>query len=256
MPKIWWSHREPPTNNAESETQVDEQSGLPVELYFRTDDTQEADRVTPQNPFPVRPYGPSDAFFNNKVPFSLDYTWRLAMEGRIFYGSDAAAGDLVLGQTSFAATTPTFLLRNPTSSGVVCIPLGFWLNQTGSVAGAAIDVIAFLDKVDRYSSGGTNEGSISSRPLSRNTAVCSIFSNPTATAAATGAGKRIDGVTTGPDVSPAEGALQQYLWTPTSGIDLMDPGSALLVYTYAGSTGPSWFWTFKWAEVPVSWLAV
>lgn len=174
---------------------------------------------------------------------------RLAAEGRVFYASDADQNDLVTGQTSFANTTPTFLLRNHTTNTVICLPLFISLCQTGSVAGGAIDVIVEIDNTIRWSSGGTVETVLSSRPSLGKTSQCIAYSNPTA---ASGYGVRVDGVTLGQDVSPAEGAIQQYIWTPTSTMDILDPGMTFLVYTYAASTGPTWFWTIKWAEIPVS----
>jgi hypothetical protein len=173
---------------------------------------------------------------------------RLAAEGRVFYGSDADQNDTVTGQTSFANTTPTFMIRHDSTNTVVLVPLYISLNQTGTVAGDAVQIIVEIDNAARWSSGGTVETVLSSRPLKGKTNQCILYSNPTA---GSGYGVRVDGITTGQDVSPAEGALQQYLWTPTSTMDILDPGSNLLVYTYAGTTGPTWFWTFKWAEIPV-----
>ena len=179
-----------------------------------------------------------------------DLAFRIAVEGRKFYAADADQNDLVTGQTSFVNTTPTFLLQNPARSPVVCLPLFFTLNQTGTVAAGAIDIITELDS-DRYASGGTSETVLNARPLAVTPHYCKLWSSPTASA---GYGVRIDGITTGQDVSPAEGALQQYLWTPTSVMDVLDPGTCLKVFTYAATTGPTWFWTFAWAEVPSDWM--
>lgn len=178
-----------------------------------------------------------------------DLATRLAVEGRVFYASDADQNDKVTGQTSFATTTPTFLLRNPSTSGVICIPLYITLNQSGSVAGGDIDIIVEIDDADRFASGGTTETVLSSRPKKGRTNACTLLTGATASDAY---GVRIDGITIAPDVSPAEGALQQYLWTPTSTMDILDPASSLLVYTYAASTGPTWWWTVKWGEVPTN----
>ena len=183
-----------------------------------------------------------------------DLAFRIAVGGHKFYASDADANDLVTGQTGFDATTPTFLLRNPATSSVICLPLFFTLNQTGTVAGGAVDTIGVLDRQDRYSTGGTSEGIISSRPkLVRNPA-CLLYSGATATAAVAGEHRRLSGITAGQDVSPAEGALQEFLWTPTSVMEILDPGTSMLIYTYAATTGPTWFWTFAWAEIPPEWL--
>lgn len=179
-----------------------------------------------------------------------------ATEGRVFYASDADDNDLVTGQTSFAATTPSFLLVNPVGSGRVVVPLQFILSQTGSVAGGAVDVIMAIDDANRFSSGGTQELVFCSRtdsPLGVTAAAGTgsnkaiLYTGATATSAY---GIRIDGMTVGQDVSTAEGAINQYNWTPLAGMDFLAPGSSWLIYTYAGTTGPTWFWTVKWMELP------
>lgn len=192
---------------------------------------------------------------SNRFGIGQDFAWNMAKEGRIFIASDADQNDLVTGQTSFANTTPTFLLQNPAASERILIPLMFTLNQAGGVAGGDVNVVAEIDNADRYSSGGIEETVLSSRPLNPVSGgnKCKLWSNPTASA---GYGVREFGITTGPDVSPAEGALQEILWTPTSGLDILDPGTSMLVYTWAGSTGPSWYWSFKWLEITAEILAL
>lgn len=191
----------------------------------------------------------------NNYGLGKDFAWNMAKEGRIFYASDADQNDLVLGQTSFVNTTPTFLLQNPSNSERIVVPLMFTLNQAGSVAGGDVNVVAEIDNADRYSSGGTEETVLSSRPLNPVSGgnKAKLWSNPTALS---GYGVRTFGITTGPDVSPAEGALQEILWTPTSGLDILDPGSSMQIYTWAGATGPSWYWTFKWLEITAEILAL
>jgi len=183
---------------------------------------------------------------------STDLIWRLAAEGRIFVASDADENDLVTGQTSFAATTPTFLLQVP--AGTICVPLGLTLAQTGSVAGGAIVVIVYVDNTDRYSSGGTSELVFNPNGLSAGSAaspsartnLCTFYSNPTAIA---GVGARLWAATIGQDVSPAEGGAPGPSWAPPAPLFLTGPAS-LLVFTYAGTTGPTWFWSATWAEFP------
>lgn len=179
-----------------------------------------------------------------------DFLTYLAADGRIFYASDADQNDLVTGQTSFANTTPTFVLEVPT--GTTAIPLMVRLSQTGTVAGGAIDVIMELDNAARYSSGGTTETVLAAKTggntQSNN---CTLYSGATAAA---GYGVRIFGATIGQDVSPAEGAPNEILWTPVAGLDFLVGPAAFLVYTYAGTTGPTWFWTVKWAEIPSGWV--
>ena len=175
-------------------------------------------------------------------------TW-LAAEGRIFYASDADQNDLVTGQTSFANTTPTFLLSVP--SGTTAVPLGVRLFQTGTVAGGAVDVIMEIDDAARYSSGGTSETVLCARTTGGQTNLSTLYSGATASS---GYGVRIFGATLGQDVSPAEGAVNEILWTPSAGLDFLVGPASFLVYTYAGTTGPTWWWSIKFAEFPTTWL--
>jgi hypothetical protein len=179
---------------------------------------------------------------------SGDFPTYFASQGRVYYASDADQNDVVTGQTSFADTTPTFLLNNPTTSGKAVIPLQVSLTQTGVVAGGAIDVIIEIDNAARYASAGTSETVLASRTSGAQSNGATLYSGATASA---GYGIRVFGVTLGQDVSPAEGAVQEVIWTPNGGLDFLMPGSSFLIYTYAAVTGPTWFWTVKWAEVPV-----
>lgn len=210
--------------------------------FWRPRNSPRAVPIDEDNPYPVQILSPLPPAYLN-TPYSADLLWRVAMEGRLFTACDADQNDLVTGQTSFANTTPTFLLRVP--AGVICVPLFLNLGQTGDVAGGPIDVIIEIDDVDRYASAGTKETTFSSRRRSLRTPQCSLYSGATASA---GFGARIVGVTIGQDVSPAEGAVPGPFWKPEMPLLLEGPAS-LLVYTYAASTGPTWFWSAGWAEL-------
>lgn len=175
-------------------------------------------------------------------PFVADFIWRLALEGRIFISSDGDADDLVLGQTSFASTTPTFLLDIP--GDAVALPLALNLSQSGTVAGGAVNVIMALYRGPSiYASGGVTEKVFN--PQSGNDPnKCTLYTNPTVTDAY---GIRIWGATVGQDVSPAEGAVPGPYWKPEVPIPFRGPAS-LLIYTYAATTAPSWLWSLYWAE--------
>ena len=176
------------------------------------------------------------------VEFTADYLWRLAQEGRLYVASDADQDDRVTGQTSFANTTPTFMLQVP--AGITALPLFLNLSQTGTVAGGAIDAIIEIDSIERYASSGTSEKVFNTRK-SRNMANKSLlYSGATAVA---GYGLRLFAATMGQDVSPAEGAVPGPFWKPEIPYFLEGP-AAWLVYTYAATTGPTWYWTAGWAE--------
>lgn len=174
-------------------------------------------------------------------------TW-MAAEGHVFYAAGAAQNTTLTGQTSFAATTPTLLLDVP--AGTVAVPLLIALGQTGTVAGDAISILVEVDDVTRFSSGSalTSFNSMTRRSPAPYTARCTVYT--TATAAA-GMGVRLMGITVAQDVAPAEGISNELIWTP-SGADFVWGPSSVLVYTYAATTGPTFFPTFKWLEYPIA----
>lgn len=173
----------------------------------------------------------------------------LAQEGRVYIATDGDANDTVTGQTSFADTTPTFLLAVP--AGTTCELLSMVLQQTGTVAGGVIDVNMAIDSGSiAYASGGTAEASFCARTDAPNgAALCTLYSTATATTARLT--KQLDSFHLGMDVSPAEAAITDSVWTPEKyGRPLILVGPAALgVFTSAGTTGPTWYWSFSWAEL-------
>ena len=49
------------------------------------------------------------------VAISQDVSWVIALRGQIYIASDADQNDRVTGQTSYAATTPTFMRASSVS---------------------------------------------------------------------------------------------------------------------------------------------
>ncbi len=176
-------------------------------------------------------------------PFPL-----LATRGQMFNASAAAQNTTVTGATSFATTTPTFLLDVPADT--TAIPAYMSLNQAGTVAGGAVSVLMEADNADRYTSGGTAATVLNKKTTGGQVARSALYSATSSPIVATNAyGVRIMGLVTGEDVSPAEGVITEIVWTPAGGIELLTGPAAWLVYTYAASTGPTWLWSFSWAEV-------
>ena len=170
------------------------------------------------------------------------------LTGQMFNASGATQDATVTGTTSFSTTTPTFLLDVPANT--TAIPAYMSLNQAGNVAGAAITVLMETDNADRYTSDGTAATVLNKQTASSNTALSTFFSATNSAITATDAyGVRIMGLVTGQDISPAEGIITEIVWTPTSGLELLVGPAAWLVYTYAGTTGPTWLWSFSWAEI-------
>lgn len=182
-----------------------------------------------------------------------NWVMELAAQGRVFNSGDADQNDTVTAQTSFATTTPTFMIDVPL--GTTCIPLKFQLTQSGTLAAAVIPVLFEYDKIDRYASGGTAEKVMNHRPDFVNADgsqknLCTFYSGATANA---GYGMMLDRFQVGQDISTAEGAVNEILWTPEMGAPpiLVGP-AAFLVYSYVGTTAPTWLWACRWAELPTS----
>ncbi len=99
--------------------------------------------------------------------------------------------------------------------------------------------------------GGTSEAVYNAKTDIVGTNQCLLYSTPTCTTAR--ATKNLYSTPLiGPDVSPAEGVFKEVVWTPEIAghpLAIVGPG-ALAVFTWAGTTGPTWAWTFAWAEVP------
>ena len=178
----------------------------------------------------------------------VDVPEYLSARGLVWQASDGDQNDTVTGQTSFVATTPTLMID--VIAGFTVIPLLVSLVQTGTVAGAAVSVIIEKDDADRYDTGGTNETLYNDQGRTVATGI-DLYSGATALA---GSGTNLLRQTVGQDVSPAEGAVQEVLWTPNRTLDYIQGPGGFLVYTYAGTTEPTWFWTIKFAVVPTDWV--
>lgn len=224
------------------------------EILFRNMGENRVTHVTDLHPFPVAPQLESgQSILERKIPLSADISWLIALSGLVYIAGDGDQNDRVTGATSFANTTPTFMLRNPATSDRLIFPYFYQLAQTGSVAGGDIAVETELVSPDAYASGGTSERvrnaavGMSGAPVNKGL----LFSGATATA---GYGIACGHATLAPDVSPAEGVINIYEWQAPTGCILW-PGSSLNVFTHAGTTGPTWGWHFSWAEVPLEWLS-
>lgn len=190
----------------------------------------------------------------NGAIFSAEYLHSLGREGRLFVGHDADENDTVLSaSTSYAATDPTFLLAVP--DGTVAIPLWVRLVQAGSVAGGAISIHISIDNTNLYSSGGTSEAidNLRTDGAAANSTLYSSAGSAIVASAATGARAIIWHHVIAPDVAPASADAAQFdvLWTPPAPLYVVGAGS-FLIYTYAATTAPTWYWSIGWAEIPES----
>lgn len=187
--------------------------------------------------------------------FTAEYLWNLAYQGRIYVASDADENDTITGGTSFAATTPTLLLDVP--AGTTAVPLGLNLRQVGTVAGGTISIALAVETTKiRYSSGGTSETNIiatrTDKPVKER---CTLYSTSGSaiTAAAAGTAVALYHDVLAEDVAPVSADAARFTvdWAADSPWLLVGP-AAFLVFTYAATTGPTWRWVVKWAELPSS----
>ncbi len=183
----------------------------------------------------------------------------LSAEGMVYRLGEAALSTTITGPTSFATTTPTLGVFVDADADYIAIPLELQMMQAGTVAGGAITVLMEMDNADRYTSGGTaltvlrTDMGATALP----TGVTAFSRTGSAITATNAVGIPMRRWLLGPDVSPAEGAVNSVEWGPQAGLDFLKPtattGASWLINTSAGVTGPTWLYTMKIAVVPASW---
>lgn len=222
-------------------------SGGEIRQPYPIGDLEYGQAVQAYKALPIAPSYNREMTLREMLERCLDVAGLLTLEGRGYISSDADQNDLVTGQTSFANTTPTFILRVPT--GTTCIPLGFSAGQGGTVAGDTVFVVGEFDfDKDAYASGGTSElvkSTLKNSPFANQ---CTLYSGATATA---GYGVRNWYIQVAQDIAPAEGISNEIIYTPFGIKPLIGP-ACWKIFTYAGTTGPSWGWQFEWLEIPTN----
>ena len=167
-------------------------------------------------------------------------------DGRAFMVSNAARETaLAVGGTSFSDTAPAFILDVPSGTGVV--PLEIDLRQGGTVAGGMITVLATLSDKVRRASSGTSHTPQNMRFDEPQSAGCSFYTGATAIANADDI--TLFGGLYEQDLDGAVGVSQVHWSARDSYAPYLVGPASLVIYTFAGTTQPSWFFTFKWAEV-------
>ena len=164
-----------------------------------------------------------------------DKAYDSAFGGRRFSVAHQTPGTTILGQTSFVATTPTFLINQANTNGRRLVLSNFTLNQLTPVAGGTIHIALVIDPTNRYSSGGTSITPQATMADSDLSAGFSFRFNATASAAGGG----------------ADAPRILYEWTMPiyrggifnpdlhDGVGIGQTGS-ILIYTWAATTGPTW----------------
>lgn len=172
-----------------------------------------------------------------------------AKSGRRFAASHQSPGTAVTGQTSFAATTPTFLVSQ--SAGPKRVVLSAMsLSLVTPAPGGVVNVLVALDRTNRYSSGGTsvvpqNLLADPDDPADANAAGFSFRTNPTATAP--GAGANVPRYCWHWTIPRGAANPVPFSVSFEDGAVIGKTGS-LLVYTWATGTAPSWVFSFELVE--------
>lgn len=172
-----------------------------------------------------------------------------AKSGRRFAVTHQSPGTAVAGQTSFSATTPTFLLYQSAGPRRVVLS-SLNLSLVSPAPGGPVNVLVVLDRTSRYSSGGTlvapqNFLADSGDANDANTAGFTFRTNPTATAA--GAGADVPRYAYHWLVSPSVLSPVPLSVDFGDGAVIGKTGS-ILVYTWAATTAPSWVFAFDFIE--------
>lgn len=164
-------------------------------------------------------------------------------DAQLFAATPPTPTTTFTGQTSYVATTPTFMIYQlavPTSRRT--IPLKMRLTQSGALAGGVISVAVKIDRTNRYSSGGTVivPAPKAASALGASAPAAIIRANATASAEPETIGA-LDSF----EVVPAAGAMLEYDF---DGEVQIGPSNSILIYTWAASTGPTWKVMFEFAE--------
>jgi len=153
-----------------------------------------------------------------------------AVGGRRFAVAHQTPGTQITGQTSFVATTPTFLIYQSAAAHRLVLS-NFALCQDGTPAGGTIHIAVAIDSASRFSTGGT---AITPQATAMPSALSAGFTfkyNATAT-------------------SPSAARIL-YEWTqPVWGGSVFNPDlhdgvligftGSILVYTWASTVAPTW----------------
>lgn len=173
----------------------------------------------------------------NQVLLDGESSYKTSREGSRWYVTNPTANTAVTAQTSFAATTP--FLSFETDANTRMVLNSVILAQTGTAAGGTITVIFATDTVIR-STGGT---AITPAPTSREaTGSTAVTVKHTVTASAAPATVRYFC----PIRLPVDtGATSQVL---VSDAYIIGASSSILIYAFAATTGPSFFFNVEWVE--------
>lgn len=181
-----------------------------------------------------------NSFVNGAAQYrDVDHGFASSFRGHRYTVTHQTPSTDVTGQTSFAATTPTFLFYQSGADTSLALN-SMQLSQSGTVAGADVFISLAIDTASRYSSGGTAVVPQVMHTAESTAANTTFTFNPTASAA--GAGTRYIGTW----AANADTGVMTSL-DFRDGVIIGTTGS-ILVYTWAGTTAPSWKFVFEFTE--------
>lgn len=181
-----------------------------------------------------------------------NYRYQLAQRGQLWCVSHQTPGTGVTGQTAFDATTPTFLIRSAGTKRKLLDRLVLGLR--GTAPGDDVDIVIAVDPVDRLSAATgtlvTPYVPHTKRKISDDTADFTFRYNPTAIAAGTDDNlpRFIHHETIG--VVTLAGVMRS-VEIDLRGKCAIEGTGSILVYTWSGTTGPTWGFTFDIIEEPL-----
>jgi len=186
---------------------------------------------------------------NDKIPLPVLREYNaisaLVEEGKVFHVTNPTVGTEIVGQTSYVATATTFSFRNLGSK--LMVPLWARLVQADAVAGGRIIVHTQVVETDQFTSG-------TALPIAnsnwRNKDAPGVLAYHTATLPAFTTGNaRL--VHTGEYFQTVTAANNDNVINAVTlpGFVGVRPNGGLHIYTWAGTTGPSWSFDIGWAEV-------
>ena len=169
----------------------------------------------------------------------------LVEEGKVFHVSNVAVGTEIVGQTSYVATATTFSLRN--LGAKLMVPLWARLVQADAVAGGRIIVHTQVLETDQFTSG-TALPIMNSNWRNRDASGALAFHTATLPTFTTGNARLVQTGEYFQTVSAANNDNIINAFTAPGFVGVR-PNGALHIYTWAGTTGPSWSFDIGWAEV-------
>lgn len=183
---------------------------------------------------------------------TIDQYQQWVFDGRVYLLSNIARetpAAMGTASATFSDTDPALLVDVP--NGTTMVPLEIILNTAGTVGGGVIRVLITVDNKVRYTSGGVAIPKQNMRFDEPRSSACPAYEGTTDIVAA-GAGDNITlhGAYIEDDVATTPyGTSTRMHWFARESIApvLVGPAS-LVIYAYAGSTQPSFFFVIKYAE--------